>query len=126
MPTPTPFSPTGAAAALAAISLVFRGHDAAFSLATARKARSVFRFATSEDLQPRSYCAFVPCSTTVTVTDQVGAAAEGEGSEGGTCWLHPRSYWTLMRHECHCPGAGRQEGGEACMEVLHREQFSWG
>ena len=60
----------------------------------------MFRFATSEDLQPRSYCAFVPCSTTVTVTDQVGAAAEGEGREGGTCWLHPHRYCTLVG--CHC------------------------
>ena len=83
----------------------------------------MFRFATSEDLQPRSYCAFVPCSTTVTVTGQVGAAAEGEGG-GRDLLAAPVRLLHLgeTRMSLSLARCCRQEGGEAFMEDLRWER----
>ena len=62
---------TGSAAALASVSIVFRGIDDDLSSAALSKARDIFRFATSRDAKPQSYCDFVPCTANVTVTEQV-------------------------------------------------------
>jgi type IV secretory pathway VirB3-like protein len=61
----------GASAALAAVGMVLQSRDPTFSQAAINKAQQVYRFATSQDVNPQSYCAFVPCTTNITVTNQV-------------------------------------------------------
>ncbi len=62
---------SGAAAALAAVSIVFKQIDPGFASTCVGKAQSIFRLATSQDAAPKSFCSFVPCTTNVTVLSQV-------------------------------------------------------
>ncbi|KAG1680163.1 hypothetical protein FOA52_000276 [Chlamydomonas sp. UWO 241] len=61
----------GVSAALAAVGTVFQEIYPLFAARAILKARQVYRFATRDEANPRSYCDIVPCTTNVTVTHEV-------------------------------------------------------
>ncbi|KAJ9512105.1 hypothetical protein QJQ45_012739 [Haematococcus lacustris] len=76
------------AAALAAASMALRAEDQEWSSLALRHARYLYAFATSQPLQPQSYCATIPCTASIAVQQQVTALPIApEVSE------EPRCYW---------------------------------
>ena len=62
---------TDAAAALAAVSMVFKNEDPIYASQALQIAEKVYQFATLESDSPHSYCDFVPCSARIPYMKQV-------------------------------------------------------
>eukprot|EP00798_Chlamydomonas_sp_ICE-L_P013807 gene13807-19723_t len=78
----------GYAAALSAVSMVFRETDPLFSHKALTYAEEAYKLATLNDLSPESYCQHVPCTHNVSVLEELVArpAEAASDNETAVCW----------------------------------------